>query len=408
MLENYYANRAASNVGIKIDKNIVRSKNKKPRVLFYDILGMTFGGTAKHMQILSKYMDKSKYDVFFMYSDKVRYPDIDGDSAKSSATRYDYMKDSGVKLVLFQYDSASRIYPNIISNMNPSILDVIKDNNVDLLVVTSDGKSYFPYNLIRNIPIVLLNVFGSYSVQKNIVLNVTYTKGMINRVTSVVNDEIMRSMPIPLETPPNDSAMNGSLLRKRLKIPEDAIVFGRIGRDVDMIFDPIAIMAFKRVVARYSNVYYVVMSPPPISRKIVKEESIPNVHFLPSSSNESDIWAFHQANDIYAHFRKDGETFGLNIAEAMMCAKPIITHKSIVWNSHLEYLDKSFSRVADIDNIDQYEEYMKEFIDLKKTGQLIKMGELAQVKASKLFHVVNNIKQFEQWVDESLLVNKFK
>jgi hypothetical protein len=38
----------------------------------------------------------------------------------------------------------------------------------------------------------------------------------------------------------------------------------------------------------------------------------------------------------------------------MICGNPIITHKSKIWNAHLEYLDNTNSFVADIDNVDQY------------------------------------------------------
>ena len=180
------------------------------------------------------------------------------------------------------------------------------------------------------------------------------------------------------------------------------LFFGRIGRASDNIFDPIGIMAFKQVVKEIQNVHYLVMSPPPILRKIVEEQKIPNVHFLEPSAREKDVWAFHQANDVLAHFRKDGESCGLNIEEAMLCGKPIISHKSRYWNAHLEYLDDSFSRIAEIDNVEQYAEYMREFTELKQNGKILEMGKEAKEKAEKLFLIKNNINRFEKWVDEAL------
>jgi len=123
---------------------------------------------------------------------------------------------------------------------------------------------------------------------------------------------------------------------------------------------------------------------------------------LAPSAQEKDVWAFHQAIDVLAHFRKDGESCGLNIEEAMLCGKPIISHKSRIWNAHLKYLDGSFSRVAEIDNIKQYTKYMREFTELKQNGKILKMGKKAKEKAEKLFLIKNNINRFERWVDRAL------
>jgi glycosyltransferase involved in cell wall biosynthesis len=86
----------------------------------------------------------------------------------------------------------------------------------------------------------------------------------------------------------------------------------------------------------------------------VKKNAIQNIHFLDPIYEEHQVWVFHKSIDVLAHFRSDGETFGLNIAESMICGNPIITHKSKIWNAHLEYLDNTNSFVADIDNVDQY------------------------------------------------------
>ena len=47
-----------------------RPRKGRPRVLFYQLSGMSFGGTEKNLQILAKHLSPDKYDVFFMYSSK--------------------------------------------------------------------------------------------------------------------------------------------------------------------------------------------------------------------------------------------------------------------------------------------------------------------------------------------------
>lgn len=403
LYENYHAAKIRNL--FKIDNNSERSRlqNSKPRILFYHISGLSFGGTEKFLQILAKHLNYEKYDIYFMYSSKPR----SAQTARSYGSiridgRRDYFENIPVKLIDFDYEKWENRYPYFIKGMSPSIFKIIKDYNIDLLVTAGSGYSEFPFNLIKNIPIILLNIFGSPNVQRNIIYNVCISNAVANKIRPIVREEKIKVMYILSEGPVLKSKAAGSGLRRNIGIKEGDIVFGRIGRADDAIFDPIGIRAFQKVVKDYPHVHYLIMSPPPILEKIVVDEQIPNVHFLSPSAKEEDIWAFHQAIDVLAHFRADGESCGLNIAEAMFCGKPIITHRSFIWNAHLEYLDNSFSRVAAIDNVEQYADYMREFIKLKKTGELAKMGKAAEERARRLFLINNLIGQFEEWVDEAL------
>jgi len=329
--------------------NEKREKNTKPRILFYHVSGLSFAGTEKFLQILAKYLNHDLYDIYFMYSPKPR--SCFGGRALDG--RLDYFENTPVKLISFNYEKLDNKYPYFVHKMSPSIFEVIKNNNIDLLITAGAGYSEFPFNVIKNIPIVLLNIFGSPSIQKNIIYNICISGAVANKIKPIVSKEKIKVMYIPSEGPTEDSFGNGKVLRKKLNIKDGKIIFGRIGRDSDDIFDPIGIMAFKKVVKEMPWIHYLIMSSPPILRKIVKEQKIPNVHFLEPSAKEEDVWTFHQAIDVLAHFRKDGESCGLNIVEAMLCGKPIISHKSRYWNAHLEYLDDSFSRVAEIDNVEK-------------------------------------------------------
>ncbi|MFA5997328.1 MAG: glycosyltransferase family 4 protein [Candidatus Paceibacterota bacterium] len=403
--ENYFAFKTAQKTKAQLALKSNRQTNKRPKVLFFDLCGGGHGGTSKEMQILAKYLDKSKYDVYFMYSSKqaVNRINVEGTLPTNGSTqRAKKLEEYGVKLIDFQYESVNPEFPYIISGMNPNFFDVLKNKNIDILIVTTDGKSYFPFNLVRDIPIILLNVFGSYSVQKNISYNVGYTQELTDRINRVVDKKIIRQMYIPCEYPTPNSIEDGKALRNNLGIKDTDVVFGRIGRNVDAIFDTIGINAFKKIVAKYPEAHFLIVSPPPALEKIVEEEKIPNVHLLPPTASEEEIWAFHQANDVYAHFRKDGETFGLNIAEAMMCGKPIITHRSFMWNGHLEYLEPAFSRVADIDDVEGYAKFMEEYIEINKNGALKEVGLFAKTKAEKIFSPTNIINEFELLIDSSI------
>ncbi len=394
-----YSARAMSREGVEFRAAGGKHRHEKPRILFYHPSGLNSAGTEKHLQILAKHLDKSRYDVFFMYSPKPRRI-IDPDRRLDG--RLSYMEGTGVKLISFDYDSMDEHYPFVIRKSRPDIFRVIRDNEIDLLVYAGIGYSEFPINLIRDIPIILLNVFGFISVQRNIALNIGISNEVSDKVRPFVEDERIKVMYIPSEGPGEGSAAAGKRIRERFSIPDHHTVFGRIGRDTDAIFDPIGIRAFQKLVARDETVHYLIMSPMPIVKKIAAEDGIPNVHFLEPSPLEEDVWAFHQAIDCVAHFRYDGESFGLNIAESMLCGKPVITHRSPIWNAHLEYLKPEFSRVADIGDVEGYYEHMKEFSELKRQGRLAGIGSLAKAQADSLFLIDKSIVQFESWLNTAI------
>lgn len=367
-----------------------KSKPKKPRILFYHVSGLNFGGTEKFLQILAKHINKNGYEVSFMYAPQM------------GEGRMEYLSNAHVQLVPFSFKERSTVYPFYIRDMKPTLRQIVDQKEINLIITAGSGYAEHPFNVIGNTPIIMLNIFGSPSAKKNIVKHVSISHEVEEKILPIVPKEKCEVMYIPSDSPPLNAPEKGRKLRESLGLSEENMVFGRIGRADDGIFDPIGIRAFQKTVKNHPGAHYLIMSPPTILVKIVEKENIPNVHFLPPSSNEEDIWAFHYAIDVLAHFRNDGESCGLNIIESMIAGNPIITHRSHIWNAHLEYLDESFSRVADKDNIDQYEGFMEEFIKLKSDVKLLFMKDEAKEKG-KMFLIENNIDRFERWIDESIV-----
>lgn len=136
--------------------------------------------------------------------------------------------------------------------------------------------------------------------------------------------------------------------------------------------------------------------------KLVQERHIPHVHFLPFIYSEDEIWAFHSAIDVFAHFRYDGESCGLSIAESMLVGNPIISHRSRIWNAHLEYLTPDNSFVVDVDDVDAYSIAMQSFGN-DADGKLRKnMGIVAQQKAQELFHIEAYMQKLTPLIEDSL------
>jgi glycosyltransferase involved in cell wall biosynthesis len=380
------------------DRNNKNEGNKhKTRILFYHISGLSFGGTEKFLQIIAKYIDKDKFDIYYMYSPKPRVTTgptrLDG--------RLNYLQGNGIHLIEFDYDSIDTTYPYIVRGMSPSVHDVIRDNNIDLFISAGSGYAEFPFNIIKNIPVVLINIFGVPNTQNNIKTNICISHAVQEKVMRVTPKDKTEVIYIQSEQPKDEFRELGLELRRKFGIKDTEVVFGRIGRADDSIFDPIGINAFEQVVKQDASAHYIIMSPPPVLVNIVKERNIPNVHFLPPSGNEDDVWSFHFSLDALAHFRLDGESFGLNIAESMIAGNPIITHKSHIWNAHLEYLNSEFSFVCEKDDVTAYADAMRQILQAKKSGTIDNMKTESKKVASDLFLIEHSIKKIESIIHKA-------
>ena len=201
--------------------NKKRERNTKPRILFYHVSGLSFGGTEKFLQIIAKHLDYNCYDVYFMYSPKPRpcfgNRLLDG--------RLGYFNNVSVKFIPFNYEELENKPPYFIKGMSPSIFEIVNKFNIDLLITTGAGYSEFPFNVIKNIPIILLNIFGSPNVQKNITYNICISEEVANKIKSIVEKEKIKVMYVPSEYPGDNSFENGKILRKKLGIKNNEIVF---------------------------------------------------------------------------------------------------------------------------------------------------------------------------------------
>jgi glycosyltransferase involved in cell wall biosynthesis len=313
-----------------------------------------------------------------------------------------------VRLVPFQF-SASGELP--LSGMSPELSRILTDCSPDIVFTAGAGYPEYPMANITKLPIIHYNIFGSINPQTNIVAHWCISQLLTTRVQELLPKRIVETVYIQSEGPDARAVQRGQELRHSLGIPDGDIVFGRIGRPDDNIFDPIGIEAFRRVAVLHPNAHYLIVTPPPCLRKLLQEHPVPRVHLLPEqvsnemswSGVEEKVWAFHAAADVLAHFRLDGETMGLNIAESMLSGKPVITHVSRFWNAHLEYLDATCAFVAEQDNVTQYADYMTRFLKPDGSALLQSMGKASLAKAQPLFLVQNNIESISNRIEATLL-----
>ena len=149
-------------------------------------------------------------------------------------------------------------------------------------------------------------------------------------------------------------------LREELGIPNDAFVFGRIGRDDDSIYDPINIKAYAQV--ENQNTYFVLVNPGRSARNDIARYNLTNTKIVERTSSERRLSQFYNTIDVLAHARLDGECNPANVWEAAAHGKPVISHYGSVYNGHIETIQDNGFVVLEND-VDEYTRIMKAFVD---------------------------------------------
>ena len=259
--------------------------------------------------------------------------------------------------------------------MQPTVQQLISRYHIELVCMSVFAHYQFPLNIVpAGMPFILTSPFGLYATNGNV--QKVYVSGSKNlarlkkrgvKTAELVYDPLEDLPPEFLQKPPVGNC----------------VVFGRLGRPDNRIFDPISLQAFAQLEKKYGNkVRYDVVGAPPVMVEAAKQLDIHNIKFIDPLDDEG-VMKFYQQTDVLAHARKDGETFGKAIAEAMLAGLPIITHKSHYHNEHLNFINESFAQWSEPDDVDAYYASMEWFVEHK--DQIRPMGQKARTQALALF-----------------------
>ncbi|MGE4456625.1 MAG: glycosyltransferase [Arcobacteraceae bacterium] len=182
----------------------------------------------------------------------------------------------------------------------------------------------------ENVKIVETNIFGEPS-------NENYLKRLsrIFYVSCWLQCKATWGIGYPSEVlyNPIKKVLTHETLREELGIPRNAIVLGRISRpnldDGQFVYD-----VLQQVLTK--NIWFVSIG----SSEQFKEntKNMPNVICLQPTTDAILIDKFYNTLDILLHYRIEGETFGMNIAEAMMHSVPVVSHNSVIDNAQVELI----------------------------------------------------------------------
>lgn len=240
------------------------------------------------------------------------------------------------------------------------------EKKYDMVQTGKVGHGVYPYSLTKLPVVEYVGLNAQVDNGRNIACAIHPSQWQRTRWLGS-GGRLEKSSVIPIPAEPPASSDN---FRNALAIPSEALVAGFHQRADNHIFSPIPLQAFARL--QRSDRYFVIMGGGQLYRKQAKALGIKRVYFLDHSESPVDISKFLNTLDVFAHGRKDGETWGTVLAQAMMHGKPCLSHYSRDGaNTQPEMMGPAGLCARDLDDYTE------------KLGRLLADSNLRQKLASK-------------------------
>ena len=197
----------------------------------------------------------------------------------------------------------------ILFNGTDDLRHQLKENNIDLLYAIQPGKTK---DIVDELPEFKTFVHCVFTTQRKHGTYYCAIHPYLNKYFHTkypVLPHIVRKLP--------DIEDN---FREELQIPDNASVFGYYGGSTNFNISFVQEVV-KQIAENYNNIYFLYMNIKPFISDKCK-----NIIFLPGSTNLIIKKKFINTCTAMLHARKDGETFGLSVAEFSISNKPVITY----------------------------------------------------------------------------------
>jgi glycosyltransferase involved in cell wall biosynthesis len=278
---------------------------KKIKILFYSHT-IDYGGTWRSHERILLNLNPDLFDVYVCYN------------PNQNNNRLDYLKTKLKDYQIIRFNSSKDKsgpdtgYAYRETNFN----EIVKSYNFDILHFARSGYFEWPFNQ-RICPIQIeTNIFGGRDFSEFLDCSVTIS----NKVTEIRNGSdhmIYNPIPLPLNSKDN--------LRLKYNIPDDYIVFGRVGRKDN--FHPIALNSLKKIKDIGYKFKYIILGACSQTINLINSLGLNNDCIILEPTNDDElIHKFHNTIDMFLHYRSDGETFGTAIAQSMIYGKPVVSH----------------------------------------------------------------------------------
>jgi glycosyltransferase involved in cell wall biosynthesis len=370
---------------------------QKIRLLF-QVSSLGYGGTEKAIYTFLENLNKDQFEPYlFFYTDYQRSPYYRRllKSFFSKSAKNKFHEKYVTNMARLQDFKRILGEKNFFTGNTSDFFNAVKTIHPDIIHFNRGIKETFFTKDIHKIPnhikLVESNIFGKTS-------NKNYLH-RIHRIFFVSKWLIQQSPWAPEEKTallynPIKLPSSKTTLRTLYNIPSTAIVLGRMSRpnldDGEFIAN-----VLKNVLD--DNVYFFAIGASQSLKEKMAEYK--NVIFIDPTTDTDFISSFYNTIDVLLHYRKEGETFGMNIAEAMIHGKPVISHESYMDNAQCELLLGEKAKLSGIvvkeNDFDAYIVAVKTLICNEKLR--LELGSNAKQRAQENFAEDSVTQQLENF-----------
>jgi glycosyltransferase involved in cell wall biosynthesis len=353
------------------------------KVLHY-LRNLGLGGTEKTCQLFFEHASRDEFQVALVH-----------ESTGDKKRLYEFQQGATVvRAPIFEinsYEDPKRPNGRALQN----VIDIFKP---DILHVYRSGYSEYPDpGLDVQVPhFVETNVFGFVDRNPRIDKTLFMSKWLMDHMLKGLQHPRFDFVNNPVEMPVTGQALPWRAEADAAK----AIILGRVGRPDNGIYNAIHVEAARLLRLQGLDVRFLVVAPPEnMVRDLLKAE-IPH-KVIPPTTDPLLLSMAYNTMHIYAHARADGETFGVNIAEAMIHGLPVVTHIAVpsfagmgVFQSQTELVEDSRTGFIVSNDPVLYSEALKLLIE-NETLRL-RFGQAGLVKAVEQYYVPECMEKLER------------
>ncbi|WP_309741528.1 glycosyltransferase family 4 protein [Chamaesiphon sp. OTE_20_metabat_361] len=154
--------------------------------------------------------------------------------------------------------------------------------------------------------------------------------------------------------------------KSKLGIPQNNFIFGRVGANCEAKWHPIIVNGFENIAKTHNNVSLLLVSPPPSILKLV--ENLPiniknQVFITPKIEKDGELRLLYSSMNVMLHGSRIGESFGIVLAESLLCETPsIVLSSPMKDNSQVEIIKHQQTGLV-VNNAESFIQAMKEIYD---------------------------------------------
>lgn len=359
--------------------------------------GCCSGGSEKWLQTVAANLPKKKFDIDYYYCDAAPYLGSTWTHPDTDSSRVEYLRSKKVNLIKFNVGAKNVTIPTH-DWIDTNFWDLFKEENYDIIITCRAGHSEYPFYLIKNKPIVeFITLPGMSDRQDNIKKSIHISNFQANSWCQVGgNPSKIEVIPLFSELPKRSKEN----LRRELSLKNGQFVFGLHQRVDPGIYSGVPLEAYSKI--ENDNTAFVLMGGGIQYREQAAALGLKNFYPVEASGDYDRIGKFLATLDVYSHGRKDGETFGLSISEAMFYSLPIISHVAPAMG-HAETISSGGIVVNSI------EEYSNEMLKLMNDTEYRKMrGENSKNRFENVLSLEKNIEKVVNIFEELYKQEKMK